>query len=380
MSTNPPAETSELPIETLEGFAGAGGLTEGMDVLGVGGAVGIEWNTDACNVARAAGHVRHQADIRALDPNDPDFADVTIWASGPPCPTFTGAGLRSGVADLDKVLAGVAALGDQRTFDPTPVPDCDDERTTLVLETFRFARDLPQLEVLIAEQVPNVRPIWGRMCEELVTYFAWQSASVITVAADDFGAPTRRTRTFLVGTKSYTPDLSALPTRARWTADRFGGVREYGPNMPVRFRRRTMAGALGWPAGVTVNTRGARKSSGGNLFSADGPAQSLTGKARTWYRTDLGSEAGRLTAAQAGLLQGFRGDYPWHAASSRTSQFQRVADCVSPPMAAGVVGAALDLPDWRDTLREYLAAVYDGPREELDVPVQGDLFACGIPA
>ena len=47
--------------------------------------------------------------------------------------------------------------------------------------------------------------------------------------------------------------------------------------------RTSMARALGYPAGVRINTSGDRRTAGGNGFSADGPAVSMTGNGlRAW--------------------------------------------------------------------------------------------------
>jgi DNA (cytosine-5)-methyltransferase 1 len=350
----------------LEGFAGSGGLSDGMAMLGITDALGVELNADACAIAEAAGHNRIRTDIRHLDPAD--FPDVQMWASAPPCQTFTGAGRQSGVTEHAKVLAGLMAVSDGHER-PS---DFADPRTALVLETLEFAVQLPNVRVVVAEQVPPVRPVWVEICAELAAFHRFESVQVVTVRADDFGAPTRRPRVILIAARDYTPDLSALPTRARWSSGRFAaGVFEHGPNLSTPFPAVSVADALDLPRGVLFNTRGERRTSGGNLFSADGPAPSLTRTARTWYRTDLGPIGGRLTAADAGVLQGFRRDYPWHAGGSRTSQFQRVADSVSPLVGAAVVGAALGLP-WQVAVRERLELLY-GPRAPR--VQQLDLFA-----
>lgn len=93
----------------------------------------------------------------------------------------------------------------------------------------------------------------------------------------------------------------------------------------------------------------------------------MTGRSRSWYRTDLGKPRGELTAGQAGLLQTFPADYPWQG--SRTSQFQQAADSVPPVMAAAVLGAATGRP-WQPAVRDRLTQLYgdSAPRpEQLDL-------------
>lgn len=352
------------PVRVLEGFAGPGGWGEGARMLGIGGVLGIDVDPDACATATAAGHRRMQGDVRALDPED--FPTVTGWISSPPCPTFTTAGKRSGVADRPIVLEGCTRLGDAQA-DPARDDDhlavyrrVGDERTALVLETLRFAFRLPNVRWVVAEQVPTVEPVWQDMAAELAMAADFEACHVVELRADDFGAATRRRRTFLIATRDGSPDLTGLPMRAWWSCGRFTPPQQHAPTTVTEFPLTSMAAALGWPAGVRVNTRGNRRTAGGNEFSADRPAVSMTGNGlRAWYRTDLGKPAGLLTPAQAGLLQGFPAAYPWHG--SRSSRFQQVADTVSPLIAAAVLGAATRRP-WADAVWDRLHRLYGHTR------------------
>lgn len=347
----------------LEGFAGPGGLSEGARMVGLTDVLGVDLNPDACATAEAAGHRRICGSIRDLNPDD--FPKVHTWLSAPPCPTFTEAGKRSGIGDYGLVLDAVESIHDFANGYADVYTAVADPRTALVLETLRFAAALPNVQLVVAEQVLAVEGIWELMAAELTTHNCFESVNVITVRADDLGAATRRSRTFLIATREYTPSFEGLPLRRWWSAARSGPLaapRLNGPNKPVRFPRTSMAQALGWPPKVRVNTRGDRKTQGGNEFFADGPAPSLTGNGtRTWYRTDLGSVDGRLGSWQAGLLQGFPEDYPWQG--SRTSRFQRAADTVSPLVAAAVIGAAYCTP-WQEAVWARVEQLYGSPSRD----------------
>lgn len=362
-------------VRVLEGFAGPGGLSEAMRMLGIRNTLGIEKNPDACATAEAAGHRRMQADIRSLDPAD--FPHASGWASAPPCPTFSNSGKHSGRVDYQVVIDGIAHLGDAQAntaYDDAYLEDCArvaDERTALVLQTLRFAFRLPRLQWMVAEQVPAVHDIWAEMCAELAATYDWRSCHVVRLRADDFGAATRRERVFLVAARYRSVDFTGVPVRGHWWCGRFEPPRIEIPAAVAPLARAAMAGALGWPAGVVIRTRGNRRTPGGNLFSADGPAQGLTEKARSWTREDKPGHA--LTAAEAGVLQGFPRDYPWRG--SRSAQFLQVADTVSPLMGAAVVGAATGRP-WLDAVRRRLEEIY--PAEALarqSAPQQIDLFS-----
>lgn len=355
-----------MSARVLEGFAGAGGLSEGAAMVGITDALGVEMNADACATAEAAGHRRRQADIRDLAPDD--FPDAEGWVSAPPCPTYTQGGKQSGLVDYRKVLDGSVALGDNQAGAASDDAYAAtyglvaDERTALVLETLKFAFRLPNVRWIVAEQVPPVHGIWEEMCAELAAANDFESCNVITLRADDFGAATRRVRAILVATRDYTPDFTGMPMRSWWSCGRFESPRLRLPNTMSPFPLVSMAQALDWPAGVKVNTRGERKTPGGNEFSADLPAVSMTGNGlRAWYRTDLGKPEGLLTHSQAGLLQGFPADYPW--VGGHSNKFQRIADTVSPLVGAAVIGAAAGLP-WEAAVWARIEDIYGVTRPD----------------
>lgn len=378
--------------KVLELFAGPGGFSESLRMVGLTDTLGIEFNADACATAQAAGHARLHADVRDVTPEDYTGAEGCV--AGPPCPTFCASGLRSGIADYELVLRDLVQIGDAHAGGPHGGPAAEpkaygqvaDERTGLVGETLKFALRVPNLRWLVAEQVPDVARIWKHIAAELVTTpdNPWTTATVLTLRADDFGAATRRARTFLVATRDLYPDFTGMPIRDILCCDRFGadGPEEYEPVPVSPFATVSMAQALGLPPGLKVNTRGARKTAGGNWFRADGVAPSLTGNSfRTWFAVRPGEDpetftledrlSRRFTPAQGGVLQGFSPDYPWQG--SRTSQCQRIADAVSPLMGAAVIGAATGRP-WQAAVKARLAELYGvtGWQEDLfDAPVGG---------
>ena len=67
----------------------------------------------------------------------------------------------------------------------------------------------------------------------------------------------------------------------------------------------------------------------------DQPADHPLAKGRTATH-----DGQRLTDAEAGVLQGFRRDYPWQG--GRNHRAQQIANAVPPPMAAALLGTLLD--------------------------------------
>lgn len=358
---------------TVSLFAGPGGVDAGARILGLDGICGYDIDPAACATAEAAGFRRTCGSVTDVDPDG--MRGVTGAVITPPCPTFSAAGKRTGRDDLPVILAALDQLGNTHAgLGPDDAwaevySVVQDQRSALVVEALRVALRLPHLQWLVCEQVPTVAPVWQHVAVEMAIAGNFSHCVVVTVRAEDLGLASRRTRTFLIATRHWPPVLDGLPIVDGWETGRFTPPAPLMPQSGVPLPSTTMAGALGWPAGERVNTRGARKTSGGNEFSADGPSWCLTEKARTWHRI---SDGERLTSAQAGLLVGFPPDYPWQG--SRSRQFLQAADVVPPSVAAAVLGAALGI-DWRPVVRDYLAGIYPAGTGRV---VQPSLFEAAV--
>lgn len=303
----------------VDAFAGPGGWDEGARAVGhTGPLLGIELDMDACRTAVIAGHARVRADV-ATFPLRRLIGRVDGVIASPPCQSFSQAGQRLGLAD---------------------------DRGQLVWQPLRWARALMPRWVA-CEQVPEVLPIWQIIAADLREqgYSTW--AGVLNAA--DYGVPQTRTRAFLVARRDGVPARPPVATHGRdATPGLFGDVKPWV----------TMADALGWdevdrPARTVCGNRtpqwayGVANSygTGWTLMSAGrtgegrpraaevSPAATLTGRGTAaWVR---GDESRQLTYREAGILQGFRADYPWHGNS--TSRLGQVGNAVPPPLAAAIL-------------------------------------------
>lgn len=307
----------------LDLFAGPGGWDRGAELAGFDPALihGIELDKHAVQTARAAGYNRTQADVMDLDPQD--FDHITGLIASAPCPTFSASGKKSGLTcDYQTVLDVITHMGMEdgcdcswEEFFGEAADSVLDPRTALVLQAVRFMFELENLEWAILEQVPVLEYMWEDISAEL-TAAGWQTANVLVLDAADFGAAARRKRVFLIAHK-YRPVHVGARLTGQWNT--------------------SVAETLGWAPGDKIRTRNNRKPTGGNLFSADGPAWCLTGSARSWTRESTGEQ---LNIAEASLLQGFPADFPW--SGSRTRQFLQVGNVVIPQVAAELLSAVIN--------------------------------------
>lgn len=345
-------------------FSGPRGWSEGLRLLGLSD-IGLELDTDAARTSQAAGHATIQCDVTQY-PTAPFMGRTAGTIHSPVCTPFSRAGKQAGLADLPLVYQAIHDLAHGRDTRAEIKAACADSKSILAAEPMRWLYDL-RPEWVCMEQVPDVLPLWKQYAGVLQGwgYSTW----VGILNAADYGLPQTRRRAILIASRTRrvaAPD----PTHGQNTeTDLFGEAR-----LPWV----TMAQALRWESGLEINTRGARKTSGGNNFPCDEPSWALTEKARSWWvlrhskrsnatvrridqpaatlvagharhdyewvkvdgRTDL--EKRPLLIAEAAVLQGFRPDYPFHGSQSR--QFLQIANAVPPLLAAHVAGAAAGVP------------------------------------
>jgi DNA (cytosine-5)-methyltransferase 1 len=357
------------------GFGGVGGWDEGAKLLGLKtDIVGIEFDEQAVTAAVSAGHTRVHQDIREAEVGL--YSDVTGAILSSPCPTFSPAGLGTGRADMQILLDVITHSGQgcDCTWEEiaAELDAAADPRTALAAQVMRWVLQLPNLQWLALEQVavPAVAYMFEDIAAELMSYDdgggdfdpddledgggggsgpGWESVDVFKVDAVNLGMAVRRERMFLVARRYDALGGRNAPSPAWLPADTF-------PPAP------TLAQVLGWEPGHRMRTRGNLRGNGGNFFSCDGPSWCLTESARSWVREADGL---RMTPAQAGLLQGFRAEYPWSGA--RTRQFHQAADVVLPPVAAAVLGYVTNT-QWVEPVRAYLDDLYRPARAIATAP------------
>lgn len=229
----------------IEGFAGPGGWSEGLKLAGfTGTAVGIEWDWSACKTAKAAGHLRVQADV-ATYPLEHLAGKVDGLIQSPPCQAWSMAGDRKGEVDRPAVFARIATFANGREPE---VHEWADERSFLTAEPMRYAVALRPRWIAL-EQVPAVLPLWQYMGELLrgMGYKVWTGV----LSAEEYGVPQTRKRAILVarndGLSVGPPEPTHQPYRAGQEARSAPDL--FGDPLPLPV---SMADALGWNETATV--------------------------------------------------------------------------------------------------------------------------------
>lgn len=347
-------------------FAGPGGWSEGIRRhLGLRD-VGLEWDWSACRTRAAAGHTTIQCDVTQY-PTEPFRGRVKGAIKSPVCTPWSRAGKRLGIVDQPLVHQAVHDLANGNDTRTQLLAACQDKQSMLAAEPMRWLYDL-RPEWVAMEQVPDVLPLWKQYAVYLRKwgYSVWCGE----LNAANYGVPQTRGRAVLAASRTR------AVTAPRPTHAEYGGVHDlFGAS---RASWVSMAEALaGLDDTDIVNTRGDRKTSGGNEFPASRPSWALTEKARSWWVLRQGARANAtvrrldqpagtivagharrdyqwqtvgdgprqrrpLALSEAAILQSFPGDYPFWGSESKA--FLQIANAVPPLLAAHIVSAATGIP------------------------------------
>lgn len=283
----------------IELFAGPGGYSEGLSMLGLKRqqAVGIEFEANACQTAEAAGHRRLKADVTALSPLEvacfyfpSTQGKITGFHASPPCQGFSMAGKGKGREDSELLLSALslvaAGVHTAEQAIARVKEHAQDDKSHLSLEPLRWIVDLNP-EWVTLEQVPAVLPLWEGYAEVLR---AWgYSVATGNVQAEQYGVPQTRKRAILVASRVLEVQMP-VPTHSKYYA-RTPDKLDAGLPKWV-----SMAEALGWGGHDLVGfprkydgrgeavTLDGEEYRGRDLREGDLPAFVVTEKARSWDR------------------------------------------------------------------------------------------------
>ena len=349
----------------LDLFAGAGGWDEGARMAGFQGRIlGVELDHAACRTGVAAGHWRVRADV-ATFPLRHLAGRVAGVVLSPPCPTWSAAGDGAGKVDIGNVLRLIADYAAGRE---PGVYGWVDTRSALTAQPMRYVAELAPRWIAL-EQVPPVLPIWQYTAELLRKrgYRTWCGV----LSAEEYGVPQTRKRAILVASLDG-PVGPPAPTHQAYVAGRAPEVDDdlFGSPLPPPV---SMATALGWNESARVvsnygtggdsQARGERTGAEpaatvtskvdrnvvylapAGVTSQTRPSTTVLGDARIGHPGHKGREqrgesmfaegSVRVTVQEAGILQGFRADYPW--LGTKSEQYLQCGNAVPPPVAAAVL-------------------------------------------
>lgn len=257
-------------LESVELFAGAGGLALGLSSVGVTHRAVVEWNHDACETIRAnqaAGviPVSHwpaptEGDVRRFDYRP--FAGIDLITGGPPCQPFSMGGKhRAFLDERDMFPEAVRAIREAR-----PRAFVIENVRGLVRPTFAHYFDY----VLLQMEFPSLVAMNGEEWEGHLARLKWHKTKCgqseyrvewRVLNAADYGVPQQRWRVLFVGFREDTGVEFAFPKEthsldallhAQWVSgsywDEHKVAKRSRPEAPERLRSRIAKLAILTPA------------------------------------------------------------------------------------------------------------------------------------
>lgn len=317
--------------DMLDLFAGPGGWDEGAKSIGVK-AYGVEIDEDACATARAAGHLRLQADVLDVPPTYASGWTRDIFVASPPCVAFSRLNKGHSRKHVDE-LCDAVLRGDWEW--------AKDDLSSLVLLPLIMGPWIEECapRAVAFEQVPSVLPVWeayATWMRDKMGYSVWTGI----VDAADYGTPQHRKRAVLM----------AIRGRELIEPRRTHGPKAYFGRETVPYV--TAGEALGWSS-ITVRDPDRVNDQSGTPFDPDWPfkrpALTIAGRGlmnhpgananRFNGKTKSRNDGFKITEREMAILQGFRPDYPFQG--TRTSQQKQIGNVVPVPLAAAILEALL---------------------------------------
>lgn len=318
---------SEAP-RNADLYAGPGGWSEGARQAGVE-MHGVEKDESACATARKAGHGRTQIDVRNIPTGAIDRLDYLHSSS--PCEGFSFAGPGKGRLDGERLLHAVDTISERPERSHVAVTmarfhnAANHPLSVLALEPMRWiVAGRPRWVTF--EQVPTVLPLWEAYGVALRRwgYSVW----VGKMHAEQYGVPQARTRAILIARRDGVEAAPPAPTHSRYHRQAPGRLDEGvlpWVSMAQALPDRLPADHWGHRRPATTIVSSFRPDivrGPGYRKAGDGPCQNAPG-------------ATPVSVSEAGVLQGFRADYPWQGTEAK--QRQQIGNAVPPPLAAAVV-------------------------------------------
>lgn len=322
-------------VRVLDIFAGAGGLSIGLEQAGCDIVVGAEWDRDACETFAKA---HPTSDVIEGDVNALTFLgrrdDIDVLVGGPPCQPWSSGGKRLGAEDpRDGWPAFLRALGElrPRAFIAENVAGFRGGRQrahfNALVQQFERSGFVVAAKVVNAADygVPQKRQrllivgVRGKKFEFPAPRFGPQGDQPWRAAGDFIGAEPVGAPNPSIVTYAHSPDLRPGP---------YDGHVFNGGGRPIDLSRPapTLLASMGGNKTPWVDTAGVVPTYHAHLLAGGNPRSGRVLGAR------------RITVEEAALLQTFPAGM--HFAGTRSSCYRQIGNAV-PPMLAREIGIAL---------------------------------------